>query len=111
MDLWIRSQNREYIVKINSNVFLKYDDKKKIIANYIPDFSDKYDGSYDDLGTYESKERALEVLDEIQNIIYMNKLFNANMNAFKLSLEELDMSENEMNELLKKISVYEMPKE
>lgn len=65
MTLWVRSQDRMNLVKINSTIELKYSDRKTIIANYQPDFTDKYDGCYDILGTYESKERALEVLDEI----------------------------------------------
>ena len=76
MELWIRSQDRASIVKINKQVGLKYNDNKTIIADYIPDFSDKYDGSYDILGTYESKERALEILDEITK-----KLDNADDNG------------------------------
>lgn len=97
MDLWIRSQDKESIVKINSSVSLKYNDKKTIIANYIPDFSDNYDGSYDILGTYESKERALEVLDEIQEHI---GFLNVEMGAERFG--ELDFQAD---------IVYEMPKE
>lgn len=70
MDLWVRTQNRENTVKIINGYGLKYNDKKTIIANYQPDFTDKYDGYYDVLGTYKTKERALEVLDEIQNILF-----------------------------------------
>ena len=69
MNLWIRSQDKMALVKINSTIELKYGDRKTIIANYQPDFTDKYDGYYDVLGTYKTKERALEVLDEIQNIL------------------------------------------
>ena len=69
MELWIRTQNRENTVKIINGYGLKYNDKKTIIANYQPDFTDRYDGYYELLGTYETKERALEVLDEIQELI------------------------------------------
>ena len=69
MELWVRSQDKENTVKIMNQYGLKYNDKKMIIANYQPDFTDKYDGYYEVLGTYKSKERALEVLDEIQNAI------------------------------------------
>lgn len=69
MDLWIRSQDKASLVKINNVIGLKYNDNKTIIANYQPDFTDKYDGYYEILGTYKSKERALEVLDEIQRLI------------------------------------------
>ena len=69
MELWIRTQNRENTVKIINGYGLKYNDKKTIIANYQPDFTDRYDGYYELLGTYKTKERALEVLDEIQGLM------------------------------------------
>lgn len=69
MDLWIRTQNRENTVKVINGYGLKYNDKKTIIANYQPDFTDKYDGYYEALGTYKTKERALEVLDDIDDHI------------------------------------------
>lgn len=106
MNLWIRTQNRENTVKIINGYGLKYNDKKTIIANYQPDFTDKYDGYYDVLGTYKTKERALEVLDEIQNAI-----------LGILSLE--DIEEQKIKQYtgfacLSKVTnclVYEMPKE
>lgn len=78
MNLWIRTQNRENTVKIINGYGLKYNDKKTIIANYQPDFTDKYDGYYDVLGTYETKERALEVLDEIQDVIISSSYMEIN---------------------------------
>lgn len=59
MNLWIRSQDGEKIVNCND-----------IVVNgcSIIGYFDK-DTEYEDLGTYKSKERALEVLDEIQNIL------------------------------------------
>lgn len=106
MNLWIRTQNRENTVKIINGYGLKYNDKKTIIANYQPDFTDKYDGYYEVLGTYKTKERALEVLDEIQNAI-----------LGILSLE--DIEEQKIKQYigfacLSKVTnclVYEMPKE
>ena len=58
MELWIRSQDKE--------------DLKK--AEHIGVFNEKiYVNGYEEngycIGTYKSKERALEVLDEIQNIL------------------------------------------
>ncbi len=63
------------------------------------------------MGTYDAKERALEVLDEIEKIIYINKLFNADIGAFQTVLKNEGYTEKEISEFLKKISVYEMPKE
>ena len=72
MELWIRSQNKEKLVKVNE-LFL-YDNnilQNEFILNAEPDYSnisiianDNYN-----LGTYKSKERALDILDEISNKI------------------------------------------
>jgi len=57
MELWIRSQDKEILLKINeleteANMIIAFDGNK-----------------YQCLGTYKSKERALEILDEIQEHI------------------------------------------
>lgn len=59
MNLWIRSQDREKIVNCNDIV---------VNGSSIIGYFDK-DTEYEDLGTYKSKERALEVLDEIQELL------------------------------------------
>ena len=61
MELWIRSQDKEDLIEVHS-VEVSIKDKIKIItlinANTIIN-----------LGIYKSKERAFEVLDEIQEIM------------------------------------------
>lgn len=64
MNLWIRSQDREKIVNCNDIV---------VNGSSIIGYFDK-DTEYEDLGTYKSKERALEVLDEIQKKINLINL-------------------------------------
>ena len=54
MDLWIRSQDRDYLEKV---------EKIYLWENSFGDY--QIDGK-SELGTYKTKERALEVLDEIQ---------------------------------------------
>ena len=99
MNLWIRSQDKMALVKINSTIGLKYGDLKTIIANYQPDFTDKYDGYYDVLGTYATKERALEVIDEIQNI-------------FSLTIKDSSYQEADLLLKAKMLDiVYQMPEE
>ena len=88
MELWIRTQNRENIVKIINGYGLKYNDKKTIIANYQPDFTDRYDGYYELLGTYETKERALKVLDEIQDLLQNAYTGNANRIVYQMPKDE-----------------------
>ena len=68
MELWIRSQDRMNLVKINQ-VSLNYQNSKQIIANYIPDIYENSGVYYELLGTYETKGRAIEVLDEIQDLL------------------------------------------
>lgn len=61
MELWVRSQDKRILIKVD-NVFLN--------ANYDNKRISTYDGdSNTTLGEYKTKERALEVLDEIQNIL------------------------------------------
>lgn len=68
MELWIRSQDKMNLVKIRQ-ISLNYQNNKQIIANYIPDFYPNSGEHYEFLGVYKSKERALEVLDEIQKLL------------------------------------------
>lgn len=60
MELWIRSQDKRILQQVN-NLYLdaSYDNKR--ISAYIDDFATN-------LGEYKTKERALEVLDEIQKL-------------------------------------------
>lgn len=68
MELWIRSQDKSSIVKVD-NLYVS-------VGNYICYYVEKgkeVPGTYyrpsGELGRYETKERALEVLDEIQRLI------------------------------------------
>ena len=107
MTLWIRSQDREKLVKCNDIV---------VNGSSIIGYFDK-DTEYEDLGTYETKERALEVLDEIQNIIkpkFLIRLDEAKQEIadFLNVGDAYIIAEN--NGDVKNINntfVYEMPKE
>lgn len=61
MDLWIRSQDRRILQKVD-NIFLNANYENKRISSLVDDYEVK-------LATYETKERALEVLDEIDEFI------------------------------------------
>ena len=65
MELWVRSQDKMNLVKIRQ-ISLDYQNNKQIIANYVPDFFENSGAYYELLGTYKTKERAIEILDEIQ---------------------------------------------
>ena len=72
MELWIRSQDKEDLIKVD-NIGLAYKGKYAFVDNdviddkfYICQFTNDF---YIKLGSYPTKERALEVLDEIQKLI------------------------------------------
>ena len=78
MELWIISQDKMNLVKVRQ-ISLNYSNKKQIIANYTPESYENSGVYYELLGTYETKGRAIEVLDEIQNMLYA-ELHAANNN-------------------------------
>lgn len=96
MELWIRSQDKMNLVKIRQ-ISLNYSNKKQIIANYMPELFENSGEYYELLATYETKERALEVLDEIQNKINLINLGH-------------DFG-SPMIDLNQPTYIYEMPKE
>ena len=108
MELWIRSQNKLSLTKINS-VVIDYNDQKKIVANYM-----EFNGSedYTPLGEYDIEERALEVLDEIQNLLqpkikYIQEEPIESIMDFGYQItQNVDMKIQEINRI-----VYNMPKE
>ena len=66
MNLWIRSQDRMNLVQIKQ-ISINYYNNKQIIANYKPDQYENSGCYYELLGSYETNERALEVLNYIQS--------------------------------------------
>lgn len=77
MELWIRSQDKEKLLKcdditIKNHRYDTMDEYGNRCINYkgyeIVGYFDK-NTEYETLGTYKTKERALEVLDEIQELI------------------------------------------
>lgn len=107
MDLWIRSQDKSRLAKIiNLQI-----ERTTIKGNAEEDNWDIY------LGHYKTKKRALEVLDEIQNILkpkYMIRM-DGNLNNIENFLNiNGAYIKNENNADVKNINntyVYEMPEE
>lgn len=93
MELWIRSQDKERIIKINQLDVMELDTDVDPRYNHFGIYANEYL-----VGEYKSNERALEVLDEIhQKLIY---------------LETLEIVPDSYKILPKDTSnVYEMPKE
>lgn len=79
MDLWVRSQDKRILQKVN-NIFLD--------ANYENKRVSIYDGDNVELGTYKTKERALEVLNEIEKLIKPITIFQ-NCQVDKSTIEKI----------------------
>ena len=94
MELWIRSQEKIGLTKVDLFKIVEINEKMFEIKGLL-------NGTILSLGTYKTKERALEVLDEIQ------KLLIGYINA--------EATGNQMNGILGttyiKTCFYEMPKE
>ena len=101
MELWIRSQDKTQLVKVN-NLHLKRDididfEKVLILNNEIV------------IGKYKSKERALEVLDEIQSVLNLKDMYKYDRELVLKSWENAD--EKQVKIVREQMSVYEMPEE
>lgn len=80
MNLWVRSQDKRILIKVD-NVFLN--------ANYDNKRISTYDGDSDTtLGEYKTKERAIEVLDEIEKLIKPITIFQ-NCQVDKSAIEKI----------------------
>ena len=91
MELWVRSQDKELLMKTQE---LRYKQKGNVHSLLAYDTS----GGYRILGVYKSKERAIEILDEIQNI-------------FSLKIENISYNEADLFLKAKMLnSCYQMPK-
>lgn len=97
MELWIRSQDKERITKIDE-VYYSSDD----YGYYVLCYKDQFTGYK--LGKYKSKERALQVLDEIQSFIENN--YESDMPSYSGN-----MIANGKIVLKTRKIVYDMPKE
>ena len=75
MNLWVRSQDKECLTNI-SNIQYVY-------KNNIHGLGTYYD-NLKILGTYKTKERAIEVLDEIQDLLQNAYVGNANRIVYKM---------------------------
>lgn len=107
MNLWIRSQDRETLLKVGY-LYIPISRDKEHFGIYTKNgIRDEY------LGIYKTKERALEVLDEIHNIL--KPKFKVDVGSIKY--EDSKDSSNVLNlnydcEVLQlNTYVYEMPKE
>ena len=100
MELWIRSQDGEVLGKAEEIMIYQKEKQCEIIINNYT------------YGTYATKERALEVLDEIQNLLqpkikYIQEEPIESIVDFGYQItQNVDMKIQEINRI-----VYNMPKE
>jgi len=114
MELWIRTQDRERFTRCSDlRVYYAKQDDVWVIEDC------------DDLGSYKTKERALEILDEIQDkfknkyLAKVNPIVNHNdFDKLIKAYEEFNKIEligsNELVDITpinQEVLVYEMPKE
>lgn len=90
--MWIRSQDKEVLLEISYLDVYSLSENNWIIED-----------CGNDLGTYKSKERALEVLDEIDSKIMMNKVIEIYSNLGNLTFAN--------RENYSYTPIYQMPKE
>ena len=125
MELWIRSQDKEKLIKCNDIAISTDSEDGKTIRGYkIVGYFDK-NTEYEELGFYSSKTRVLEIIDEIQNKLNSNKfllkpktglLSKDDIRKEKICLEELNnidlIAENSLcsiEPIGNPVLVYEMP--
>ena len=109
MELWIRSQDKTILKKVNVIGIIEGDDKWFVSESITMDF-----------GSYKTKERALEVLDEIQNkLSETNDSYENLVKKLEIFNETPIISCNNNDDctislnitMLKEMVIYEMPKE
>ena len=94
MELWIRSQDKEALTKVNMGVMYWEDvNKRNCIVN-----KDNATG-FSILGAYKSKERALEVLEEIQKLLMPISEYKQEVDNLIINYKNIDTT------------IYEMPEE
>lgn len=119
MELWIRNQNKDRLVKCD-NIDILDRNQMKCVSNILNNIKiEPFEmdimliaNDSINLGTYKTKERALEVLDEIQNllqpkIIYTQKepIETYELGVYQLK-QDVDMKIQEINRI-----IYEMPQD
>jgi len=97
MELWIRSQNRESLVLVKS-IWLEDTSSVVYTDDYTLWCNSGGDGSQ--LGSYATEERALEVLDDIEQLL-----------MFTQGTGFSDFDGNALYNVNNNLAVYEMPKE
>lgn len=116
MDLWIRSQDKTKLVKIDNISYLDMSD------DYEKEVHSLFNDCKGILGVYKTKNRALEVLEEIQNILVGTIIIKSNVLLSpsdqeklreRFKIDTLPIIEQPSYEIkpLQNFIVYKMPEE
>lgn len=112
MELWIRSQDKLDLIKCTS---IHIEEAPGVDEVAIKTFN--YGDKYTYVGYYETKERALEILDEIQNMIKPTLINTEYHSEIKQGVNNLEFDvvmnpvEDKITYIQPSVIVYEMPKE
>ena len=112
MELWIRSQDKLDLMKCKS-IHIEEIPSSTEVAILCYASGDKYST----IGYYKSKERALEVLDEIQNMIKPTLINTEYHSEIKQDIDKLSFDvvmqpiEDKITYIQPDVVVYEMPKD
>lgn len=105
MNLWVRSQDKNILMKVNRVCFQRNIEDEPTIYGY-----ENYE-NYERLGIYKTKERALEVLDEIQSLLLPKLILNSYDNITQEFSENITIMPISTDIKQFNSYVYEMPKE
>lgn len=113
MDLWIRSQDRQKLIKIDKIYYEMVEAPLDEYGDVLCDYDICSDNEI--LGTYPTEERALEILDIIEHLLLGDVLVFKNCdidfeNKTLVVSGEHD-KKSEVNFIDRHCVVYEMPKE
>ena len=92
MELWVRSQDKKHLIKCEAIMY-----EETGIGYGLRAFTKNYDF---DIGIHKTKERAIEVLDEIQNFM-----------RDYVCVKKTNRLGEEIDIIPKPILIYNMPKE
>ena len=97
MELWIRSQDKESLILV---------DNIAVMENRIVFIPNKANGRAT-IGIYKTKERALEVLNDINEVLNHKCMFNIDKDSWQAVFATY--SSEKQNRILTNMSVYQMP--
>ena len=78
MNLWVRSQYKEMLFKVNNNLIIRHNDNVENGMYFIECDSCK-------IAMYKTREKALKVLDEIQDLLQNAYIENANRIVYQMT--------------------------